>query len=66
MRNFAEDEKYFLIRVVLACFFVSALFFAAPIYADGQIAVWGGRKLPDQLLTDMNHIAAGGSHSLGL
>ena len=55
-----------LFRVVLVCFFVSAIVSGAAIYADGEIVAWGDRKLPDQPLTNLTHIAAGSNHSLGL
>ncbi|MHC4763405.1 MAG: hypothetical protein ACYS71_08590, partial [Planctomycetota bacterium] len=70
LRNSAKDERYSFTIVVLACFFVSAFVFPAPIYADGKIVAWGdndyGQCDVPSPNTGFTAITAGLGHSLGL
>ena len=66
MRTNAKDNRYSFFTVVGFCFFLSVFVFTIPVYAAGEIVSWGDRKLPDQPLTNLSHVAAGDYHSLGL
>jgi hypothetical protein len=66
MRASTNLKRRSFIRVVLVCFFLSAIVSGRPIYAVGKVVAWGDRKPPDQPLTNLTQIAAGWLHSLGL